>query len=385
MNNTYTDTKLTDKNELYAQYNWLSSTFSPKIQESSDNFFSELFDYKLVSVSKNQNILFKGEDYFVTKVRFNKQNEVFLRISETGVKSILNKVLGPSEKAFSMTALTELEAKIITAFNEHAYKNISQFFSPQNSNQSHDITHLTFFFKSKDGSDFGKYIISIPQTLLTPQEAQNLQENFNVSDFSKSLVKVKIKVGTTKFYVKELKNLEKEDLVIFEDSNIQQMELIYKDYKQNFRVTPNPGLITSLENINGGHNMNENALSQELWDNIQVEMDAIFDSVKITLGELKSIEQGLVVDISSVYDNKILLKVEDKTIAKGELVIINDRYGVKIDEVFATQKAQAQQEISQTNAEVITEQGATEAQVHEQEGAEEEFDYSDFELDEQDV
>ncbi len=388
MNSTYTDTKLTDKNELYNQYNWFSSAFLPKIQDSSNNFFSEIFDYKLISVSKNLNILFKGEDYFVTKIRFNKQNEVFLRISENGVKSVLNNILGPNEQAFSMTSLTELEAKIITAFNEFIYKNISETLSSKtHSNQSsQDIIHLTFFFKSKENKDFGKYIISIPQTLLAPEEILFLNEKYDISDFSKSPVEVDIKVGTTKFHLKDLKNLEKEDLVIFEDSNIQEMQLIYKDYRKDFRITPNPGLITSLENINGGHNMNESTLSQNLWDNIQVEMDAKFDSVKITLGELKSIEQGLVVDISSVYDNKITLKVEDKTIASGELVIINDRYGVKIDEVFASQKAQAQ-EISQANAEIIGDGEEPVAQIQEQATAEEEeeFDYSDFELDEQDI
>lgn len=386
MNTAYSDNKIIEQNELYAQYNWFENVFAPKIQESSDNFFSELFEYKLVSLSKNLNIMLKGEDYFVTKIRFNKQNEVFLRASQCTVQSILNKVLGPSEQPFSLTSLTELEAKIITSFNEYIYKNLSEILSPPTSRTTahSDIIHLTFFFKDKQGEDFGKYIISIPQSLLKPESINAFEENFGISDFSKSLVEVGIKIGSTKFYVKELKQLEKEDLVIFEDSNLQKMQLIYKDYKKEFRVTPNPGLIISLENINGGNNMNENALSQNLWDNIQVEMDAQFDAVKITLGELKSIEQGLVVDISSVYDNKISLKVENKTIANGELVIINDRYGVKINEVFATQKAQAQ-EISQSNAGTTNEQELPAEQAHQHEEAEEEFDYSDFELDEQDI
>ena len=46
-----------------------------------------------------------------------------------------------------------------------------------------------------------------------------------------------------------------------------------------------------------------------LWDSIQVDMSAEFDKVKLSLGELKSIEEGLIVDLCSVYDNKISLKV----------------------------------------------------------------------------
>lgn len=70
-----------------------------------------------------------------------------------------------------------------------------------------------------------------------------------------------------------------------------------------------------------------------LWDSIQVDMSAVFEKVKISLGELKNIEEGLVVDISSVYDNKVYLQVGDKTVAHGNLVIINDRYGVQISEI----------------------------------------------------
>ena len=36
-----------------------------------------------------------------------------------------------------------------------------------------------------------------------------------------------------------------------------------------------------------------------------------------------------------MYDNNVTLKVEGKPIASGSLVIVNDRYGVKIDNVIA--------------------------------------------------
>ena len=83
-----------------------------------------------------------------------------------------------------------------------------------------------------------------------------------------------------------------------------------------------------------------------LWDSIQVDMSAEFDKVKVTLGELKSIEEGLIVDLCSVYDNKVSLKVGGKTVAAGELVIINDRFGVRIQNVndSATQEPQGNEQ-----------------------------------------
>lgn len=372
------------KDELYEQYDWFYKSFLEPIQTATDEFFTELFSLKLLSVSKNINILFQGDDYFVTKIRVDKEHDVFFRCSSDAIKVILDRVLGENIK-FNISDITELEAKIISSFNDYLYNSVSKFLLPisasQKKRKNFDTIHLTFFIKDKESDLSGKLIVSVPQVLLAPQKAGSLGETFDVSHFKSSKIAVNLKVGTTKFLLKDLKNLEKEDLVIFENSDIHFMTLVYKDYKKEFRLSPNPGLMTSISNDDGGNNMTDNSLSQSLWDNIQVEMGAEFEKVKITLGELKNIEQGLVVDISSVYDNRISLKVENKVIAKGELVIVNDRYGVRIDEVFASEKIKAE-EITQSVEEI--------APIEEQsdvvpENVDDEFDYSDFDLDEQDI
>ena len=116
--------------------------------------------------------------------------------------------------------------------------------------------------------------------------------------------------------------------------------------------------------------MEDNA-NTNLWDSIQVDMSAEFDKVKVTLGELKSIEEGLIVDLCSVYDNKVSLKVGGKRVASGELVIINDRFGVRIEKVNDSDKA------PQSSAPAG--EAAPEAQT---ENSGEDFDYSDFEVEE---
>lgn len=392
MNEFQTGEKIIIKDDLYKQYNWFHQSFLPSIQLACDEFFLEAFDFQLISVSKNINILFQGDDYFVTKVRIDKQHDVFFRCSENAVKIILDKILGET-KQFNLANITELEAKIISSFNDYLYSRLSNFLLPPppktQKRKNFDSIHLTFFIKEKHSKNGAKFIISLPQILLEPKNIEPKGENFNIDSFKASKINVRIKIGTTKFHLKEIKNLEKEDIVIFENSNISLMKLIYKDYEKDFKINPNPGLITSIDNDNGGDNMEKNSLSQNLWDDIQVEMGAEFDKVKITLGELKDIEEGLVLDLSSVYDNKISLKVENKTIAKGELIIINDRYGVRIDEVFASEKNKAEQ-ITQTSDEFEYESETESEQeqdelVQENINTDEEFDYSDFELDNEDI
>lgn len=394
LNKVETETTINLKNPLYEQYNWFHESFLPSVQSACNDFFSDVFEFQLISVSKNINILFQGDDYFVTKIRIDKEHDTFFRCSESAVQIILNRILG-EKKAFNFTNMTELEAKIISSFNDYLYNNISHFLLPvtttgnkqplktSKKRKNFDTIHLTFFIKDKQSQNGAKLIVSMPEILLSPSTVNLQNENFDMSNFKTSKLDVKIIVGTTKFSLKELKNLEKEDIVLFENSDIYSMTLVYKDYKQKFKVNPNLGLTTSTNNNNGGHIMEENSLSQNLWDNIQVEMGAEFEKVKITLGELKNIEQGLVVDINSVYNNKIFLKVEEKLIAQGELVIINDRYGVRIDEVFASSKDKAEQ-LSQ-NEVGQEKQEPTQVLSEENEDSDEEFDYSDFELDDQDI
>ena len=116
----------------------------------------------------------------------------------------------------------------------------------------------------------------------------------------------------------------------------------------------------------------EDNTNTNLWDSIQVDMSAEFDKVKITLGELKSIEEGLIVDLCSVYDNKISLKVGGKSVASGELVIINDRFGVRIEKVNDSSSESSNK--PEKPAEVEAEEQA-------QNG--DDFDYSDFEVEDE--
>ena len=173
------------------------------------------------------------------------------------------------------------------------------------------------------------------------------------------------------------------------------MVLKFKDYETDININPNLGLVMPVDNDGGNEEMaGENT---NLWDSIEVEMDAQFDTVKITLGELKSIEKGLVVDLTSIYDNKVTLSVENKPIARGELVIVNDRYGVKIDEVIAkTPKVENNQAAQMQNEEIVDTQTSDfdDSNMEFQEETppaqsqnpdEDEFDYSDFELEDEDI
>ena len=206
------------------------------------------------------------------------------------------------------------------------------------------------------------------------------------TDFPESEIFAKVIMGKMRFPLFDIKSLEQDDVVVFENSDIHKMTLSVQDELIEINLNPNMDLLIPQEDDTEGEDM----AARNIWDSIEVEMNAEFDSVKITLAELKNIEDGLVVDLTSLYDNNVTLKVEGKPIASGSLVIVNDRYGVKINNVIAkgTPTTVAGEESSEGNEQSFAENDnyeeeteSSQASSGEGEDAEEDFDYSDFDLD----
>ena len=356
--------------ELYKQFSWYDSVFTPVVKDCTKEFFFEGFEYKLASISTNMNVLSQNDTFFVTKVKINSKNDVYIRISQDAINVVLDKVLGKNNKRFELTEVTELEARIITAFNDFLYESLAPNFTIEPNRRYNEILHLTYFVKSEISDSAAKFIISVPKDILTPKEIEKKPPRFTDMDFSFTPVEVNLIVGNTTFPLAEVKKLDVGDIVLFENSNSSEMTLVCENIIQSFKVKPNEKIIEPYD-MSGGNDMDSN--NTNLWDSIQVDMTAEFDKVKVTLGELKSIEEGLIVDLCSVYDNKISLKVGGKEVAKGELVIINDRFGVRIEAVNDAEEKQTQESLVQND----------EQKVENTENAEEDFDYSDFEVEEE--
>ena len=388
-----------DYKELYAQYNWFANNYPAVVQQSSDEFFLEGLQFILIGISKNINTLMDKEAYFVTKVMIDKLHDMFFRTSEKAVGIILDRALGKPNSRFNLNKLTDLEAKIITSFNDYMFNSLAKFLSPARpelKRSNFDVVHLTFLVKDTNTNQVAKFIITLPDELLNPDVVTSQEEKFDYGDFATSIIDVAIKVGTTRFKLIDVKNIDVDDIVVFDNSNTKHMVLKFRDYEKEINLNPNLGLVIPVDNDGGNEEMADNT---NLWDSSEVEMSAQFDTVKITLGELKNIEEGLVVDLTSIYDNKVTLSVEDKPIARGELVIVNDRYGVKIDEVIAKapksevqagNSAPVQQAGSDDFSDEAMDMGGEEiphenTEGGEQNSEEDEFDYSDFELEDEDI
>lgn len=385
--------------QLYKEYHWYQNVFPSIIQESYDEFFNPEFKLELIGVSKNINCLMDNESCFVTKVRIDYEYDMFFRLTDKAISLILNKCLGESKNKFNINKISELEAKVITSFNDFMFENVKKVLNPPPQNEikrmNFDLIHLTFLIKEVEeyNNKTGKVIVTLPLALLHPEVVTSTSEKFSETNFPNSETYAKVFVGQTKFTLHDLKHLENDDVVVFDNSDIEKLTLTINGQDLPVRLNPNMDLLIPEDNDDDGGEVMSS--TQNIWDSIEVEMYAEFDAVKISLGELKNIEDGLVVDLTSLYDNNVTLKVEGKPIASGSLVIVNDRYGVKINNVIADsgetpmpRAARPQIEDGVEPEEEYAEQEVAQApQAQEQfaDNEDEEFDYSDFELEDENI
>lgn len=379
--------------ELLREYSWYKDAFSSLLQEASDNFFTKNFKIEFIGLSKNINCLLNNESCFVTKIKIDDEHDMFFRLTEKTIDVILEKVLGKAKNKFNINKISELEAKIITAFNGFMFDTLKPKMNEPDSKllkrTNFDMINMTFILKdiNPENKSAGKIIVTLPLALLSPEQIESTGKTFADTDFPDSEILVKVIMGKMRFPLFDIKSLEEDDVVVFENSDIHKMQLSIQDELLDINLNPNMDLLIPQDDDTEGEDMS----ARNIWDSIEVEMNAEFDAVKISLADLKNIEDGLVVDLTSLYDNNVTLKVEDKPIASGTLVIVNDRYGVKINKVIAKGKPSAPQGEGEESPE--GEQSFEENENFDQEATtakapagggeeeEEDFDYSDFELD----
>lgn len=380
--------------DLHRCFYWFRDNFTARLEKSGLEFLNADLNFHLFALGNKSSLIWKGNDYFVTQIEVAKDCSVCIRISGTAAQILLDSSLGKKEETgeLKLKNITELEAKILTAYNEFLFKSLNNVFlhskEIKEAKSSGNLIYLTFFINSaaSNEQEAGKMIFSFPEHILRNPEPVKFPENpLDISNFRKSSTDVDIIIGKTKISLDDIKNLETEDIIILENSKLNSMAVILNDEKIIFNVNPDPKLV-----ININKNMEESqqimnkidSSGKNIWDNLQVEISAKFKKIKMSLGDLKQITEGLVLDIAPIAQNEVALFVENKKIADGELVIINDKYGIKIIKVFENAESEAEPEIISQPPEPENRAIVSEEIEKEEEIDDSDFDYSDFEIEE---
>jgi flagellar motor switch protein FliN/FliY len=79
----------------------------------------------------------------------------------------------------------------------------------------------------------------------------------------------------------------------------------------------------------GGSNGNLSLLK-----GVSVEVSLRVGTCSMTMGEILKLEPGEVVQMNESIDDPVLLYLNDKVVATGEVVLVEDRLGLKIVEIL---------------------------------------------------
>jgi flagellar motor switch/type III secretory pathway protein FliN len=392
------------KISLHYYFDWYEKTFCEKLTNAGSEFLASDVEFKLVGISDSPCQIWQDCDYFVTQVKVSKEHAITIKVSDTAANLVFRNALGdrPKETGYlKLKDITELEAKILTAFNEFLYKKISgNFLTPKEIksieyevNSEEKTIYLTFYICGNTDDEAGKIIFIFPQFVMRSIAPVNKPElPLDLDYFKPCLVETDIIAGYSRITLDDVKNLDLEDIVILENSHLYSM--ILKNHENlRININPDPNIVIDLDEDNGDDAVSK--VTGNIWDSLEVDLSAEFEKVKIRLGDLRHVIEGLVIDVAPIAQNKLFLNVEGKQVAAGELVIVGDKYGVKITEVYNDAKAvkhepavaMASQSTENTrqhenHENAHAEQHSGDINNEQEEIDDSDFDFSDYEIEE---
>lgn len=71
-----------------------------------------------------------------------------------------------------------------------------------------------------------------------------------------------------------------------------------------------------------------------LLEDVSVEVSLRVGTCTMTMGEVLQLEAGDVVQMNESIDDPVLLYLNDKVVATGEVVLVEDRLGLKIVDIL---------------------------------------------------
>ena len=377
-----------NKISLHYYFDWYEKAFCEKLSWAGSEFLASYVEFKLAGIGDVPCQTWQDSDYFVTQIKISNEHAVTIKVSDAAANLIFRGALGDRPKEtghLKLKNITELEATILTAFNEFLYKKINGDFLTSKEIQSVDYKrnneektiYLTFYLFGDTDDEAGKIIFIFPEFIIrsiVPVSKPELPLDINY--FSPCLVETDIIAGYSRITLEDIKNLDLEDIIILENSHLYSM--ILKNH-ENLRIKINPdiNIVVNLDENNG-----DNAVSKvtgNIWDSLEVDLSAEFEKIKIRLGDLRNIMEGLVVDVAPIAQNKLFINVEGKQVAAGELVIVGDKYGVKITEVYNDAKV-----VEDEPAVTVSSQPSEDSRAHERHENADDDEYSDENDHEQD-
>ncbi|OGI09420.1 MAG: flagellar motor switch protein FliN [Candidatus Margulisbacteria bacterium GWF2_35_9] len=99
--------------------------------------------------------------------------------------------------------------------------------------------------------------------------------------------------------------------------------------EENKYINVKPIAFPSLDEQISGANFNTNFFS-----NIPVKIDVMLGNTTISLKEVYDLTEGSIIELDKLFGEPLELKISGQLVALGEVVSVNDRYGIMLKEII---------------------------------------------------
>jgi len=120
------------------------------------------------------------------------------------------------------------------------------------------------------------------------------------------------------------------------DENKEQRDHQNSEAQTDTETSPSPANLTSAEA--SGLSKGSNAKTSNKLDfilDIPIEVTVELGRSKMLVNELLRLGQGSVIELSKLAGETLEILANQKLIARGEVVVINEKYGVRLTEVIS--------------------------------------------------
>lgn len=230
---------------------------------------------------------------------------------------------------FSCKDMTKIESAIVTKSMTQVLNNITaKLFIDEDEIIDKSQTAMMIW----QISDFGKVMLEMPYSAFCELRHPPILNKCSLSMLSDTYAKVDFVVGAAKILVGDLKELEIGDCILLTDSSSSYMgikNLSHRIPVKSDHLTQVEIELTALDN----NTTEQNNAGLEL-ENFQIEITGEFRDLRMKLADVMALQEGYIVDLADLDDATIYLTSQDKLIATGHLIIVNNRFGVVIDELL---------------------------------------------------
>lgn len=269
-----------------------------------------------------------------------------IRIDAKLTEFLLNKAFGDSfiNQPFDIKKINELEINILQTFLERLETRMKEFWEIDSKHPYlMDLIYLVWLVESDEG-EIGRIAFGMPASFKPKKTTAkgDIKDAIDINKLANTGIKVPINlsVGSTRLSFNEIKSLEFEDLILFEDSDISKFRWHFGEITLVLPEEDHPIFLNDIEN--------PEELAQEMiktrhseddpLSTLPLELSAEFQKILIPLKQVLELKSGGVLPLGSVLDSELTLTAQGKPVAKGELVIIGNQFGMRITDLLISAK-----------------------------------------------